>query len=228
MNSDGGLIVRRTTRETSNRFVVRLAENVSREADFYDLVKEGIEVEIVDIENDDDGSLFTTLRVRASDGFDIQRVELLERPKEEKTVCIETLEWKGLDELKEKRLTMTSKDLEEKKAELRDVETSLRRKLDRLKQDRALAVEKGYHFANNDNHHRWTLISEELRTVSEQAQDVRTAVSDLNREIKSRNKESSEKGRSDYDEALMKLCEAELGKKFEVLKEKAQTGLSAA
>jgi hypothetical protein len=219
------LILRRTTGQKKNKFAVKLDPSVERNRDLYDLFREGIVVEIVDVEESDDDALpFVTLAVSASKDFRIDRTEKMCAPRSDDEIGSEEVVTYAIKTAAEIE-AMSIADIDAWLAALRDAEITLRSQRTRLKEDKSLANDRGFRHPNNDNYHRWVMFNEEINVLTEQLERVQNAIQQATASRKNKVYEANSSKREDFKDKFVKAAKESLAERtFEKLRKKADTG----
>lgn len=175
-DSDTRLVLRRSTAEKGNKVALRLASSVARTADQYSLFKEGVVIEIIDVEPSKSSDNFVvTLGCIGPAEFVFDREEKLTAPRDEAArgaeefISVPVLPADSADELSLEAIDHTL-------AQLRQVERTLLSQQSRLKLDKSLASDRGYRHPNNDHYHRWVMLIDEMNVVAEQLAEVKLAI----------------------------------------------------
>lgn len=217
------LIMRRTSAANGNKIAIRLDPDIDRAADLYDLFRDGIVIEVMEIAaKDKDGRELVTFGISADKAFKIDRVENVITPRKddeigrEKAVAIGSLDRTELDAL-------DLDGINERVASLRDAEAELRHQLTRLKRDKSLASEAGYRHRSNDNFHRWVMLVEEIDIVTEQLERARIALQQVTDHKKARAQALRQKKSAEYQSLFVRLAKETLSKSaFEKLSAKTE------
>ena len=176
-DKDTRLVLRRTDIPKGNKILVRLDPAIDRSSNLYSLFRDGVVIEVLDIDaGDDTRPPLATVGVTARPGFRIDRGEKVTAPRTEDEVggesCVVIAE---IDDEELRRLTLD--ELDSRISELRSIQTVLRGQLNRLKADKTLANDRGYRHKSNDNYHRWVMINDEIEIVKEQLDKVTDSIS---------------------------------------------------
>ena len=162
------LVLRRTNNGINDKVAIRLARDVARSANLYELFREGLVVEVLDIEEGASGeSLFVTLGFNAPTAFQIDRVEKVLYPRKGVEIgeeCAVSFPVYTADEVS----ALSLDDVLAALAGLDDAERELKAQITRIKKDRSKAADRGYAAPGSDRHHEWIMISEELDTLHDQ------------------------------------------------------------
>lgn len=204
------LVLKRTSEEKGNKFAVRLDPTVNRQSDLYDLFRDGLVIEVLDIEQGENtDSPFTTLGISSSPEFKIDRTEKMCGPRTDDEIGSEEVVLYSAVSAEE-LASMRIEELDNKLTMLREAEISLRWQRKRLKEDKSLAHERGFRHPNNDHHHRWVMIIEEIDIVSEQLERVSSAIQQATAGKKARIVEINEAKRSAFQDRFIKIVRESL------------------
>lgn len=209
-DSDTRLVLRRSTAEKGNRIALRLASSVGRATDLYSLFKEGIVIEIIDVEPSKSRDEYVvTLGCIGPAEFAFDREEKLTAPRDEAErgaeafVAVPTLASGRTEEL-------SLEALDEHLARLRQVEGTLLAQQSRLKLDKSLASDRGYRHPNNDHYHRWVMLIDEMNVVAEQIAEVKRAIQNANAMRKARLIALNNTKRDEFLDRFLKVARAML------------------
>ena len=208
------LVLRRTDVAKGNKFAIRLDPTIDRHGDLYDLFRDGVVVEVLDIEKlTNSEAPLVTLGVNASAGFVIDRGEKLIAPRTEDEIGRETCITSSPltdDELAQ----LSVEQLDARIAALRDACSIAKGQLDRLKRDRSLANDRGYRHPNNDSYHRWVMIVDEIDIVSEQLERIENAIRQATAGKKSLLFKLNKEKRDQFQDRFVRAAKAELPEKM--------------
>lgn len=162
-----GLVLRRRTEAPGNRIVIRLAEDVPRDADLYELFRLGILIEIMAVEQDYDQRPKVVVGLKASESFQIDRDDVFEYPRSEKERSRELI-------VTEK--TATAEEMHEwSQPQLQVYRDRMKAGFERLTQygaklrhDIMIASQRGWNHRNNERYTDWILMKEEEQLVRNQ------------------------------------------------------------
>ena len=173
------LVLRRTSEEKGNKIAIRLDPKIDRTSDLYSLMSEGFVVEIIDVEEQPDGSApVVTVGVNASPSFRIDRVEKIYKPRSSEEIAEESIVRFDVLTLAEAE-ALSLDEVVDRLSVARKAEADLKAQLDRLKLDKSKAYNLGYGRPKNAKHHEWLMLVEEIDIVSEQFSAARASAAQL-------------------------------------------------
>ena len=208
---------------------VRLAEEVDRTANLYELLSEGLVIEVIDVE--DMGEHQTpevTLGIRAPGAFRVDRVERMLKPRTSFEIG---------DEVAVRFAVLTQSEAEDMSlgeidaclADTREAERMLAGQLSRLKLDKSKASGRGYRYPNNRQHHQWLMLIEEIDVVTEQHNSARTTCAQLRDVQKTKRNELNQSKREAFADHFVRLARETLSEQhFEELRSRANDLADAA
>lgn len=217
------LVLRRNSHERTNKIAVRLADDVDRSANLYELFSEGLVVEVIDIEElEDDKPHRVTLGFSAPAAFQVDRVEKLKQPRstveigEERYVRFSVLTY-------QEAKALSLDEVDAKLAEAREAEGSLRAQMERLKRDKSKASNCGYSKPKDNRHHEWLMLIEEIDIVTEQVQAAHKSVELLKDVQRAKVHELAQVKREEFQSQFIRLAKEALGEKaYAALRDQAQ------
>ena len=183
-----GLIVRRRKQPPGDKIVIRLSPDVPRDADLYDLLREGVTVELIDIEQNNDRDPVAVFGIKAHEAFRIDRDERVLRPRpENERAKMPDVRVPIPDPDTMARWTTTECD--HHIAELTTAQGKAEYYLRLLKRDLHLASERGWNLRSNKNHMDWLMIREEILILKEQLSALKARLTAVKSISKKRNLE---------------------------------------
>jgi len=222
-DSNGRLVITRTTKDKGNKVAIRLSPDVDRATDLTSVLSAGLSVEVVDVEIRDEGvSPLVTLRFDAPREFRVDRVERVEAPRKPSEIGSEAAVRSKV--LKHEAMnSMEVEALDDYRATLLETETFLKSQLRRLKRDKSIASDRGYRHTNNDNFFRWVMIEEEIDVITEQLEMVRITLQSAANVRKKKLRALNEKKRGLFTDCFVQLAKESMAEStFERLRAKAE------
>jgi hypothetical protein len=217
------LVLRRNCHERTNKIAVRLADNVDRNGNLYELLSEGLVIEVIDIEDiGDDRPMRVTLGINAPKEFRVDRVEKLQSPRTNLEIGAERFVRFSVMTAKEIE-ALTLEEVDAKLAEGREAERALRAQLARLKRDKSKASDQGIRRPKNKKHHEWLMLIEEIDIVTEQVQSAHNSVEQLQDAQKTKRHALAQMKRVAFQDHFVRLAQEKMGEKaYEKLRSEAQ------
>ena len=217
------LVLRRTEKDDQNKIAVRLAPDIDRTADLYELFSEGIIIEIIDVQAGDDENLpEVALGLSAPEAFRFDRTGRLQHPRrgdmigEEESLEIAVASDEEID-------GYSLEELGGELARAKTVAQKLRAQYIRLKRDRSKAIDRGYKSPKDNRHHEWLMLIEEMDIVSEQMRVAETYAAKLSNVNTCRWQALKSKRRDAFENQFIRLVKERLPKKeFLSLRDEAQ------
>lgn len=161
-----GMVLWRRKEAPGNKISIRLAENVPRDADLYELFREGFWIEVIDIEENPEGK-YVIFGVQGSQAFAIDRDEKLLKPRKGNeralvpTVSVPLVSTDVMD-------TWSVVEYTDYIDRLKTASHRLQGFVRVMKRDLSLASERSWHLRGSTKHHEWLMIKEEAALLVEQ------------------------------------------------------------
>lgn len=166
-----GMVLWRREETPGNKISVRLSPDVPRDADLYELFREGFLIEVINIEMSDDETKRVIFGIQGSKEFIIDRDEKLTRPRKEleralvPAVSVPLVAASVMNGWSVQEYTDYIDTL---KIAGHKVQGYVRL----MKRDLSLASERGWHLRANTRHQEWLVIKEEAALLIEQAKMI--------------------------------------------------------
>lgn len=173
--TNNGLVLRRTATSPGDTIVIRLDPDVPRNELAANVLREGIEIKILDIAESRSGSaLEATMGLQASNAIRIDRTENVRNPRD--IDDRENFPIIDIGPLPEEDINaMSMAELSAREVEIKSGENALREQLTLLRSDRSKASDYGWRFSTNENNYKWLLIKDEIDAVTNQLAVLKVA-----------------------------------------------------
>lgn len=161
-----GMVLWRREEAPGNKISIRLAEDVPRDADLYELFREGFWIEVINIEENPDGK-YVIFGVQGSQAFVIDRDDKLLKPRKGNeralvpTVSVPLVSTDVMD-------TWSVTEYTDYIDRLKTASHRLQGFVRVMKRDLSLASERSWHLRGSSKHQEWLVIKEETALLIEQ------------------------------------------------------------